>query len=144
YIEVVVGVADGYLYAIDQKRYTETFPTREVEVKSGKITKPGTDIDSQSYAGQIGVAWSPVFKAKGYDVRIVDTAGTVISDTVEVLNGFQTIITDADIVNGQTYYAEVRGYDDEGYYSDWSRGDGVTVNVATATSLLSRIRSLFR
>ncbi|HSA32427.1 MAG TPA: VCBS repeat-containing protein [bacterium] len=144
YIEVVVGVADGYIYAIDQKRYTASFPVREAAVKNGKVFQPGTDIDTQEYAGSIGVAWSPVFKAKGYFVRIVDPSGAVISDTVEVLNGFSVIVTDADIVNGQTYYAEVRGYDDEGYYSDWSRGDGVTVNVPAMTSILSRIKGLFR
>lgn len=143
-IEVVVGVADGYLYALDQKRYTESFPVREVEVKSGKITKPGTDIDAQTYAGYIGVAWSPVFKAKGYDVRIVDGAGAPVSDVVTVATGFQAIVTDTDIVSGQTYYAEVRGYDDEGYYSDWSRGDGVTVNVPLMTSLMSKIKNLFK
>lgn len=143
-IEVVVGVADGYLYAIDQKKYTQPFPVREVEVKNGKIQKAGTDIDSQTYAGYIGVAWSPVFKAKGYDVRIVNSSGAPVSDVVTVTNGFQAIITDADIVSGQTYYAEVRGYDAKGYYSDWSRGDGVTVNVPLMTSLMSKIRSFFR
>ncbi|HOW51070.1 MAG TPA: VCBS repeat-containing protein [bacterium] len=143
-IEIVVGVADGYLYAIDQKRYTETFPTREVVIKNGKIQNVGTDIDSQAYAGYIGVAWSPVFKAKGYDVRIVNASGAVITDVVTVTNGFQAIITDADIVSGQTYYAEVRGYDAKGYYSDWNRGDGAAVNVPAATSLMSKIRNLFR
>lgn len=143
-IEIVVGVADGYLYAIDQKRYTAPIPVREVAVKKDKIDKPNTDIDAQSYAGQIGVAWSPVFKAKGYDVRIVNSSGAVITDVVTVTNGFQAIITDADIVSGQTYYAEVRGYDAKGYYSDWNRGDGATVNVPASKTMLSRIRNLFR
>ncbi len=143
-IEVVVGVADGYLYAIDQKKYTAPIPAREAVIKNGKIQNPNTDIDAQSYAGQIGVAWSPVFKAKGYDVRIVNSSGAAITDVVTVTNGFQAIITDADIVSGQTYYAEVRGYDAKGYYSDWSHGDGVTVNVPAAATVLSRIRSFFR
>ncbi len=145
-IEIVVGVADGYLYAIDQKKHTTPFSVREVAVKNGKIDKPAIDIDSQAYAGQIGVAWSPVFKAKGYDVRIVNAVGAVISDVVTVTNGFSVIITDADIVTGQTYYAEVRGYDRDGYYSDWNRGDGVkvTVPVSKTFSFLQKIKNLFR
>lgn len=145
-IEIVVGVADGYLYALDQKKHTKPFAVREVVIKNGKVQNVGTDIDTQDYAGRIGVAWSPMFNAKGYEIRVVDAMGTVVSETVTVTNGFSMIISDADIVTGQTYFAEVRGYDKDGYYSDWNRGDGVTVNVTAPKnkSLFEKMKNLFR
>lgn len=123
--EIVVSVADGYLYGL--KHAAIAAPTDVADLDPA-IAPHGTDIDFLETTTSLGAAWSAVPGAIRYQVAIADAEGAFIQDWLNVA-GTNVVLTGLPFVDGATYRVAVRAVASSGAVSPDAVSDGITVSV---------------
>ena len=111
--EILVSVADGFLYGITQ-RHADT-PTGVIDVDP---SDPASDVDSDfiTTTDTWIARWDAVDGALRYEVGLFDAAGSPLLDERwrDVGTDTEATLTGLALANGRRYYVGVRAYSAEG------------------------------
>ena len=128
--EILVSVADGYLY--DLKNQSIGPPDDVRDADPNNITND--DIDVLYTMNTLAVTWDAVDGATGYDVAEFDASGNYITSGsggpwISVGNVTQATIPNLTLTDGTVYYAAVRSHLNGGV-SPERTSDGVLVHLS--------------
>ncbi len=125
--EIVVTVADGYLYGIDQQVLEA--PVFVVENDgSGPAAGPGDDIDELITTDTLYANWASVVDATAYEYAVITPGGAFLTEPnfIDVGNVTEVTATGLPLVVGRRYLFAVRAIGADGSSSE-SLSDGVVV-----------------
>lgn len=125
--EVIVSVADGYLYGIRHKAIDAPAQVRDIAAADGAA---GQDIDSADLGSPLGCAWSAVPGAAGYQVAFTaDGVGYVTSPPWQDAGPALWMALDAGLAlsEEQKYRCAVRAVDADGAVSPDVASDGLAL-----------------
>ncbi|MBK9072030.1 MAG: VCBS repeat-containing protein [Myxococcales bacterium] len=133
--EIVVSVADGYLYGL---KHAPIGSPALVEDLAPQLAPFGVDVDYLETAGDLAASWSAVPGAIRYQVALADHNGEFISapagspapnvDGWLNVAGTNVTLTDLPLQNGGNYRFAVRAIAADGRASPDAVSDGVTIN----------------
>lgn len=125
--EIVVTVADGYLYGID--RQVLEAPLFVVENDgTGPASGPGDDIDELVTRDRLYANWASVVDATAYEYAVITPGGAFLTEPnfIRVGNVTEVTATGLPLVAGRRYLFAVRAIGAEGSSSE-TLSDGVLV-----------------
>ncbi|MBK7583351.1 MAG: hypothetical protein IPI67_24565 [Myxococcales bacterium] len=123
--EILVAVADGYLYALDQADVTAPVEVRDIDPNDSSIA---ADVDDVFTFDTLAASWDAVPGADSYSVAVVraDLTGFV-APWQTVGNVTKTNLTGLDLLDGGQYIFAVRSLKG-GAISPDAVSDGVVVH----------------
>jgi hypothetical protein len=130
--EILVSVADGYLYGLRHEVLPAPEQVWDVDIPRGLT---GDDIDEIDTEETLHAEWSPVEQAASYEVAVVGAAGTYLTTPawIDVGNTTSASIGSLPLSDGAKYYVGVRAVSAEGRSPD-RPSDGVTVHFVPGAS----------
>lgn len=125
--DIVVSVADGYLYGLRHEILPAPGHVWDVDVPRGLTTE---DIDEIETESALYAAWAPVPGATTYELAVVGAAGTYLTTPawVDVGAGTSATITGLPLEDGAKFYVGVRAVGPAGRGPD-RPSDGVIVRL---------------
>ena len=125
--EVVVSVADGFLYALKQEALAKPAYVWDTDPVKG-IT---SDVDTIETTDQLSASWAPVKEAKGYEVAVLEYRGGIISSPAWRSVGSKTeaSVSKLPLKHGKKYLFAVRAVGPSGARSADALSDGVVVTL---------------
>jgi hypothetical protein len=122
--ELVVSVADGYLYGLKNAPITGPSEVRDLEPG----TSTGPDVDEVTTRDTLSAEWQPVAGAANYEVAFAHADGGYLTNPAwHAVTGTTYTASGLDLVDGQTYVAAVRVRATGGFSPD-ILSDGVIVH----------------
>lgn len=125
--DIVVSVADGYLYALRNEALPAPESVWDVDIPRGLIDD---DLDEIETATSLHAIWSPVPGATSYELALVGAAGTYLTVPPWIDVGAETSasISGLQLEDGAKYYVGVRAVGPAGRSPD-RPSDGVIVRL---------------
>ena len=125
--EVLVTVADGYLYGLKHRALDSPSSVLDIDPDKGNST---SDVDKITTSDKLSATWTAVAAAKEYKVAVVDQEGLLISKPAWKSVGLQTktSLSGLPLTDGATYYFAVQAVGQDGPSVD-TVSDGVVVTV---------------
>jgi MYXO-CTERM domain-containing protein len=126
--ELLVSVADGYLYGLKHAPIRGPGVVRDLDPRTGS----GDDVDEIDSRDTLSASWDPVPGATGYEVAIAHAeGGYVVYPPWQRVDATSFTRTGVPLVDGQRYVIAVRALSDGGRSPD-ILSDGVLVHLAPA------------
>ena len=127
--EILVSVADGYLYGIDDEQLAPPDYVWDVDPPSGLT---GADVDQISTTSTLHVSWAAVLGASSYEVAVVGGGGSYLTVPEWTNVGAATVasLPGLPLVDGAKYVVGVRAIGPGGKSPDRA-SDGVSVHFPT-------------
>jgi hypothetical protein len=125
--EILVSVADGYLYGLKNAPLPGPSSVRDIDLASGQLV----DIDEVTSRDTLSAAWDPVPGAMGYEVAIVrgdGALGFLTTPAWTPVDATTYTHVGLNLIDGERYSFAVRARTSEGVSPD-VLSDGVIVRV---------------
>lgn len=129
--ELIVSVADGFLYGLDHAPIGGPAQVRDVE-PGGPTT---VDVDEVTTHDTLAAVWEPVAGATGYEVAVAKAEGGYVSSPPwRAVDGTSATVGGLALVDGERYVVAVRARTADGVSPD-ILSDGVRVTLVPGPPL---------
>src|SRR5207244_4024173 len=115
--EIVVTVADGFLYGLRQQLLAAPAPVADLDGLDGQGGQGGdVDVDQLTTVDSLYAAWTPVGSATAYEVAVVTPSGSYVTqpEWQNVGDVTRTARGGLPLVDGHRYLFAVRALSHKG------------------------------
>jgi hypothetical protein len=126
--EVLVTVADGYLYRLSQQLVPAPKFVNDTDPTNGITTE---DVDQITTRTTLHGAWEPIAEADSYEIAIVTPGGSFVTQPSwrNVGKATSATIQELSLIDGKKYFFAVRAISTTKGASPIASSDGVTVTL---------------
>ena len=106
-MSILVSSSDGFVYTFGAAELQAVPELRDVAVRNGEVSEPGTDIDAKTTNRSLGYAWEAVPGVTSYSLQILDEAGNMVAERSMPSSQTSVAVTGLNLQVGVRYRGQI-------------------------------------